>query len=281
MTTSRKIVFLDVDGTLLNDHGHVPPSAVAAVREARAAGHLVYLCTGRSMAELWPEILEIGFDGYVLGAGTFVQVGTEVLVSHLLTPDAARRVADFFDARGGSYYFQATDGVYTSAAMRDHLRAVIESMVSTDPAFDDTEHGLLRFVDSISVEGDPFVKPLTKAIYFEAEPSDDEIRAEFVDFTVVPASVSVFGRRAGELTLPGIHKATGIEVVLEHLGIDRADTIALGDNYNDLEMLAHVAVGIAMGNAPQAVKDVADEVTGTPDEGGVRQAFVRHGLVAP
>ncbi len=68
-------------------------------------------------------------------------------------------------------------------------------------------------------------------------------------------------------------------MVLDHLGIERAATIAIGDSYNDLEMLAHVAVGIAMGNAPQAVKDIADEVTTTPDEDGVRLAFERHGLI--
>jgi hydroxymethylpyrimidine pyrophosphatase-like HAD family hydrolase len=62
--------------------------------------------------------------------------------------------------------------------------------------------------------------------------------------------------------------------------MDRADTIAIGDSYNDLEMLHHAAVGIAMGDAPQAVKDVADEVTASTVEDGVRLAFVRHGLVA-
>jgi hydroxymethylpyrimidine pyrophosphatase-like HAD family hydrolase len=81
------------------------------------------------------------------------------------------------------------------------------------------------------------------------------------------------------MMIPGVHKATGIDVILAYGGIDRADTIAIGDSYNDLEMLAHVAVGIAMGNAPQAVKDIANEVTTTPDEDGIRLALERHGLI--
>ena len=52
---TRKAVFLDVDGTLLNDRGLVPVSARAAVAAARASGHLVFLCTGRSLPELWPK----------------------------------------------------------------------------------------------------------------------------------------------------------------------------------------------------------------------------------
>ncbi|HET9127699.1 MAG TPA: HAD hydrolase family protein, partial [Propionibacteriaceae bacterium] len=68
-------VFLDVDGTLVDETGQIPESARGAVREARANGHRVFLCTGRSLAELWPEILDIGFDGLVAAAGAYVEVG--------------------------------------------------------------------------------------------------------------------------------------------------------------------------------------------------------------
>jgi hypothetical protein len=61
-------VFLDVDGTFVNDRGVVPPSARKAVVAARANGHEVFLCTGRSMAELWGEIVEPGFDGVIASA---------------------------------------------------------------------------------------------------------------------------------------------------------------------------------------------------------------------
>ena len=76
-----------------------------------------------------------------------------------------------------------------------------------------------------------------------------------------------------------MHKASGIEQVTEHLGIARRDTLAIGDSDNDLEMLRHAGVGIAMGNAPDAVKAIADEVTGRVDEDGLHAAFVRHGLI--
>jgi hydroxymethylpyrimidine pyrophosphatase-like HAD family hydrolase len=81
------------------------------------------------------------------------------------------------------------------------------------------------------------------------------------------------------MMLPGVHKALGMDVLLAHLGIERTDTIAIGDSYNDLEMLAHAGVGVAMGNAPEEVRDAADESTGSVDEDGVRQAFERHGLL--
>ena len=110
-----KAIFLDVDGTLVNDYGLVPDSARDAVRAARANGHLVFLSTGRSMAEIWPEIVEIGFDGYIAGAGAYVEISGEVLAHYHLTDDVVRHVVAFFAERGVEYSSSPTTG--SSAAM--------------------------------------------------------------------------------------------------------------------------------------------------------------------
>ena len=277
---TRRAIFLDVDGTLIDDYGRVPESAVRAVREARTNGHLVFLCTGRSMVELTPTVLDVGFDGFVVASGAYVQVGSDVLLHECLSQESLRHVADYFDAHGGGYYFQAHDGVYASPRARDLLRRVVTASVAADPAFAEVDHGLVTYVDTITVDGDPYARAITKVIYFEAVAPIDELRAEFADFEIVPSSVTVFGTNAGEMMIPGVHKATGIDVLLRHVGVDLADTIAIGDSYNDLEMLEHVAVGIAMGDASRAVQDIADEVTASTTEDGIRLAFLRHGLIA-
>lgn len=276
---TRKAVFLDCDGTLIDDYGQVPDSAVRAIQKARQNGHLVFLCTGRSMVEVTQNVFDIGFDGYVLASGAFVQVGSDVLVHRLQSLDALRHVADYFAAHGGGYFFQANEGVYTTTAMRDQLRRVVVSQVGDDPAFAEVDHALFTYLDTITTDCDPFSKPITKVIYYEANASIEELRKEFTDFEIVCSSAGVFGDSAGEMTIPGVNKALGIDVVVEHLGVDLADTIAIGDSYNDLEMLEHVAVGVAMGNAPQDVIDVADEVTTATTEDGIYLAFQRHGLI--
>ena len=58
-----KLIFLDVDGTLVDYHNRIPESAIKAIRQARKNGHLVYVCTGRSKAEMQPELWDIGLDG--------------------------------------------------------------------------------------------------------------------------------------------------------------------------------------------------------------------------
>lgn len=276
----RKAVFLDVDGTLVNDYGQVPDSARDAVREARSNGHLVFLCTGRSVAELWPEILDIGFDGLIAGAGAFVQAGGEVLVHRYLSRRDLRHVMDFFGERGVDVYFQANDGIYGTRRLRAHLRRLIVGSVTDEDVLAELLRGLFGFINAIKVDADPFDTRITKAIYIDSAVTLEEVRSEFAGvLDVVPSSAVFFGPNSGEMMLPGVHKATGIEVLIRHLGIDRADTLAIGDSYNDLEMLEHVAVGIAMGNAPDAVRNVADDVTTGPDEDGIRLAFLRHGLI--
>ena len=88
----KKILFLDVDGTLVDYAGRIPASAVKAVRLAREKGHKVYICTGRSRAEVYPEIWDIGLDGRIGGNGKYIEDGGQVLLHRCLPLRGCRRV---------------------------------------------------------------------------------------------------------------------------------------------------------------------------------------------
>ena len=79
-----KIVFLDIHGTLVDYELRVPASAVQAVRAARAHGHEVYLTTGRSRAEIYPELWDIGFDGLIGGNGMYIERAGVVLADRAM-----------------------------------------------------------------------------------------------------------------------------------------------------------------------------------------------------
>lgn len=83
-----KIIFLDVDGTLVDYENHLPESAVLAVRKARENGHRVYICTGRSKAEVYENIWEIGLDGMIGGNGSYVEDHGHVVMHQMITPGA-------------------------------------------------------------------------------------------------------------------------------------------------------------------------------------------------
>ena len=84
---------------------------------------------------------------------------------------------------------------------------------------------------------------------------------------------------SGEITCSGINKALGMQKYIVHAGIARQDTIAFGDGPNDFDMLEYAAVGVAMGNAVQALRDIADYVTKKIDEDGVAYAMRELGLI--
>ncbi len=277
---NRKAVFLDIDGTLANDRGVVPDSARDAVGKARANGHLMFACTGRSLAELWDHIMDVGFDGVIAAAGGYVEVEGEVLLHKSVPVADVVRVVEFFDAHGIQYFLEANSGLYGSPHLRERLRDLAFGGVTDETILAELERGIGPFIDSLIVGADPVRDDINKISFLDSEVSLAEVRAQFGDtFTLIPATVPVFGPNSGELSIPGVHKADAIQIVLDHLGIDVTDTLAYGDGHNDLEMLQHVAVGVAMGNAVPEVLAVADEVTASVDDDGLLASFVKHGLV--
>ena len=111
---ARRIIFLDVDGTLVNYENKLPPSAVQGIRQARKNGHRVYICTGRSEAEVYPEIWAIGLDGMIGGNGSYVKDGETVVMHQHLSAADVRQVVDWCHVRGLEFYLEANSGLYAS-----------------------------------------------------------------------------------------------------------------------------------------------------------------------
>ena len=99
------------------------------------------------------------------------------------------------------------------------------------------------------------------------------------DFAVVSGTIPVPFWASGEVAPAGVNKGVTILRLLAHLGIDPADAIGIGDNWNDAEMYEVCGLSIAMGNAAPGIAELADQVTETIDADGIHHAFVRNGLI--
>ena len=279
---SSKIVFIDIDGTLVADDGRVPESAARACREARAKGHLLYLCTGRSKPEIYEEIWEIGFDGLIGAGGGYVENGSQLLYHKQVAPEAVRHLVDFFGANQIDFYLESNSALYASPHLREHLIRLIYGDVANDPAaMRQLESNPHPFLTTLTYgESSLYKEDVNKICFLEGALPFETIKAEFEGmFEVLQCTVPMFGKDSGELVVPGVHKAVAIADVLNHLGRSEADTIAIGDGLNDLEMFEYCKVGIAMGDAREELKRVADYVTGTLEEDGLYQGFVKYGLI--
>lgn len=275
----RRAIFLDVDGTYVNDRGLVPESAARAVVLARANGHQVFLCTGRSMAGLTDHILEAGFDGVIASAGRYVEVAGQVLIHSSLPVDDVRRVLEFLDRHRVDYYLEADGGFYGSAGIEARMREVVFGGV-TDPAvIAQLEKGIGGLLAAVAIGEDLLRHDINTIVFMDSDLPLTAVQEEFRGLDVTPASVRAFGRNAGEISAPGLHKASAIEVLIGHLGIAWEDTLAYGDGVNDLEMIEYVHTGVAMGNAHPDVRAVANAVTGGPDQDGIYRSFTHLGLI--
>lgn len=276
-----KVIFMDIDGTLVNDNGVIPDSARLAVKKVRENGHLVFICSGRSKAELFDDILEVGFDGIIGAAGGYIEVNQEVIFHENVKAEDVRQLVTFFDEHGVDFYLESNGGLFASKNCKQHLRSIIADYVKENPeAKEEVEKGLQPFHDTLIDDEDLIREDINKISFLASDLPFERIEQEFAStFTVIRSTVPLFGENSGELSIPGIHKATAIAKLLEHLNIDKKDTFAYGDGMNDLEMIEYVQHGIAMGNAKKALKQAADDVTDTHDGAGIWNSFLKYGLI--
>ncbi|HSP47596.1 MAG TPA: Cof-type HAD-IIB family hydrolase [Clostridiaceae bacterium] len=275
----RQAIFIDVDGTFVNDSGLVPESAKTAVREARKNGHLVFLCTGRSTAELFDFIMDAGFDGIIAAAGGYVELEGEVLLHQRVADEDVRHLVDYFDRNGIDFYLESNGGLYASRNCKAHVRELLFGGLS-EAAKAEMAKGMNVFIDALIEGEDLHRNDINKISFLGSSVPIETIKEEFGDkFNVIPSTVAAFGENSGELSLPGVHKALAIEMLLEHMDFPREDTMAYGDGMNDAEMIEYVGIGVAMGDAREGLKAIADDITGTADEDGIYNSFVKYGLI--
>lgn len=266
----RKILFFDIDGTMVSLEGIMCDSTIRALRSAQRAGHHIVICTGRPYCEVYPYLKTFGFDGVIASAGAYVSCGEKVIFRSVLTKEQTRLVATVMEKAKASYALQSEEGIFLKEAHRRIFFADFEKL------FQGKKEGALRYDTScyVAVEDPGAQINIEKMIFLDSCLQLEELGQELgEDFTVLPSS---FGDRPtidGEIMKRGIDKACGMKQYLQYVGASQADTIAFGDGANDRDMLEFAAVGVAMGNATPMLKKIADYVTDSVDNDGIAKAF--------
>ena len=276
---SRKIIFLDVDGTLVDYEGKLPDSAARAVQQARANGHRVYICTGRSRAEVYPYLWDIGLDGMIGGNGSYVEDGGEVVMHQMMTGAQCRSVVDWLHERGLPFYLESNSGLYAST---DFATGAAEA-VREYSRRKNGEAGVMTVQDAFPdmiYDGNLYREDMNK-ISFVLHSYQDylDAAAAFPDLKAGTWGGSGETALFGDLGVKDITKAHAIDVLLAHLGAERADTIAFGDAKVDIPMLEYCAYGVAMGNGGDEIRAMADLVTDDVEHDGLWNAFRKLGLL--
>lgn len=271
-----KIIFLDVDGTLVDYENRLPESAVRAIRKARSVGHRVYICTGRSKAEVYPPLWDIGLDGMIGGNGSYVENHGTVIMHRVISPEQCRRAVDWLHGRGLEFYLESNNGLFASEqfetgaldALRRYSKPVNPDTFTVRDAFPGLIYGAPLYRDDLN------------KISFVLKSYQDYLDAKeaFPDLNVGTWGGKGEEALFGDFGLKNIDKAAAVRTLLDFLHAEQKDTIAFGDAKVDIPMFECCAYGVAMGNGGAEIKAAADYVTGDVEQDGLYQAFEKLNL---
>ena len=272
----RKLIFLDIDGTLTPAGSNIPPeSAMTAVKAAQANGHKVFLCTGRNPAMLAP-VLALGFDGAVAGAGGYVFTNDEVLFDCPMKPEEFETGMRLLGENGVFRTIEAKDATWGDEELGDFLAQAGEGnseLVRWRKALAEQ----LNIRPMSEYDGSPIYKIVFMCKEAkQLQPARDALEEQY---NFVVQDVAAHHCLNGELINRQFDKGKGVRIVAEHYGMDIADTIGFGDSMNDLEMIETVGYSVCMANGSPALQAKSDLVCPAVDEDGLYKAFEQLGLM--
>lgn len=274
----KRLVFLDVDGTLINSNQEVPDSARAAIGEAADAGHTLIISTGRAKPEIYPFLWDLGFQGFIGCNGAYGELDGERVFADAIADADVQEICDWLESNGAAWMWQGPDKLYPHSFFLDVFRTPEEE---GGTAGDWT--GYLDQVAGVLDWGTP--QQALKATFIFPRGSQvgqrDAVERFGERFCILPGSLAPTGYGdMSELTEVGMSKAVGVKKFADHMDIPMSDVIAFGDSANDREMLAAVGHGVAMGNSRDGIEEVAAWTTKDINDDGLAYGFRKLGLIS-
>ena len=237
-----KAVFFDIDGTLVSFTTHaVPESARKAIQRLRERGIKVFIATGRLLRHT-DVVRDIEVDGYITVNGSYCLTSSgEVIYEQAFPQQTVERIFSFVEQYGFAMELMTHENIFVEKITPEVQTAI----------------------DMVAIV--PEVASLRK------------IGAEQKGLQILPQLPECVGSRWTELfmdvNMRGIDKSIAARKVMEYYGFTMEESMAFGDGGNDVSLVRDVALGVAMGNACDALKEVADYITTSVDEDGISRAL--------
>ena len=253
----KKALFFDIDGTLLSFKTHaVPKSTFDALSAAKQRGHKLFIATGRPpmIINSVGELLNL-FDGFVTTNGAYCFAGKNVICHHIIDKEMVKMFVD-----------DAITHHYSCILVSDKDMAVICPTPIVHEIFE-LQLNIRTLNYTMPIEDILSQDILQITSFFDAE------YEKHLPLCNGKCNIGRWHPAFIDITAPNIDKGEGILAVAEHFGISKEDTIAFGDGGNDAPMLMAAGIGVAMGNASDETKAVADYVTTHIDDNGIFNAL--------
>jgi Cof subfamily protein (haloacid dehalogenase superfamily) len=244
-------VFIDIDGTLMGKNDSALCKNLVTIQKVRDMGHKVFINTGRSTAYL-PDKIDYKkyFDGIISGGGAVIKIGNDIVSKKLMHSDLIKKFSKFIIENKIQGYLEGYEKMYHFGFSEEYEETWIkvdkenlEQLLSND-----------LLIEKFTVLGD---MPLA------------------LDAIMGSQCQSFRFKTYAEIIRKDCGKGNALIKTANHLGIKTENTIAIGDSLNDLYMINAAGFGVAMGNAQEEIKEIADMIVDTVDNAGVSDALKR------
>ncbi|WP_018659997.1 Cof-type HAD-IIB family hydrolase [Heyndrickxia acidiproducens] len=282
-----KLIAIDFDGTLLADNGTISEENAKVIRAMQRQGDIVAACSGRSLHDTQHILKKAGLACPVITGNGAIAYHSNQCIQKLLLPDKVMdEILPELEAQGYYYELYTNQGVYVLQKGRERLQTEIDSLHEKDETFSvDWAAGQMElqfqqygihYFHHYSELDLPHLE-IYKIFVLSFSPERlKQLRSRLSGRQDL--SMTTSGRAKLEIAHAEVSKGNALTFMARHLNIPLKDTIAIGDNFNDLSMFKAAAVSIAMGNAEEEVKKQSTYVTKTNNENGVACALRKYVL---
>lgn len=251
-----QLVFFDIDGTL-GRQGDIAANNLAALQQLHQQGTKIVIATGRGVAMLNDSIHQLFdqgiVDAYICMNGQFNRNKEKIISEYPLTTEQCEIVADILGRHGFAYKLHSQSHIAWSE-MTDDYHLLIDKY----PSFIvDADHHKNNTIYQCSA-------------FISADEQTPQLEQQFTAHDMV---LTRWQTRGVDILPSSAGKSRGISDVCRHFNINVENTMAFGDGLNDIDMLQHVGIGVAMGDGNPKTLAVADFITSSLEENGIPDAL--------
>lgn len=255
----KKVVFFDIDGTLVSQQNYVSRSTIEAIESLKKKDILPVIATGRSPVLLADVSEKLAIDSYISMNGQLVVLNGKTIFKNPLAKESVEELTNMASKKNNGIVLCGSEDIFSnslvSMAKRSSVWNIVKGIGRLVPGH--IQMSLFRRAMKKPPKPEQYAGKKIYQIILEASTAEEaEYVERFEEFSFTRSNPYTM-----DVISAGVSKATGIERLIHELGVRKEDTYAFGDSLNDVEMMKYVGTGVAMGNGLPEVKAVADMVT--------------------
>lgn len=278
----QKYLFFDIDGTLIGASKLVKKKTVDGIRQARKNGHKTFLCTGRAPISIMKDVKEIGFDGIIASAGSFVKIDDQYIFENYIDQKILTKIILLFTNAKILFSLETKDALYQTPGVEDFFKNKNAKLLENNLE-------LARFIENRKSEEvrlpiskfDPSNHRVAKVCFIA---KDKLAFYDCVKYLSEVFNIVIFSKDSddyinGEIILKECTKGDAIKKVVSYYDANIKDTIAFGDSMNDYQMIEAAGNGVVSVLAPEKLKAIADDTFDDPDNDGIYTCLKKLDLI--